>query len=149
MPRAQLMARDLRRAALHEFGHLHVAHHYGVAGHVRIRLNPTAGDGLTERFFVGRFHLLQTCTDPVIRRHMGLAGVIAEEMDTDDSVEGWSLLDALEYGSIELSSTDAEFAGDYDEADIDAVIALLRKCWPAVQRDVAFEVQGWAEEVAA
>jgi hypothetical protein len=149
MTNKQMRARDLRRVCLHEFAHLHVARHHGVAGHVRVAANPHAGDGLTERMFIGKFHFLQRCEDASALRQIGLAGTVAEELDDDTTLEGWQILEWLQEGTLELSGTDAKYAGDYTEADLDLTIALVRDLWDALDSDAELEVSCWASEAVS
>lgn len=137
-----VVARDLRRICIHEFAHQEVARLLGVLGHVRIERNPNGG--WHEKHFSGRFHFY--CgLDQRQARLIGLAGKVAEQLDEDD-FDAFEFVDDLDTGEIELSGTDAESAGDFDENDVDEAAALVIQAWEAIEEATAFESANWMDE---
>jgi hypothetical protein len=119
-------AHDLRFAALHEYSHYCVARHHGFEAVVRIVMNPTGGED--ERYYLGSITLPKP-TEARVRRQIGLAGIVGEAFDSDQTVTALELEDFLECGMLELSPTDAEMADGYEAEDIEACISLVRALW--------------------
>lgn len=143
MALAEVRARDLRLVCLHEFAHQEVARHFGFEGHVRVHDNPSGG--FDERFFGGRFFLLDLFgkADPRAKRLIALAGKVAETLDDDPDLEGWELIEWLDYGIESLSDSDAVLAEAFDEQDIDECIAIVLSVWHEIERHAAFEARCW------
>lgn len=144
MTQAEIRARDLRRVCIHEFAHQEVARHFGADGHVRIHDNPNGG--IDERYFGGSFHRL-TDVDVRSKRLIALAGTVAETLDDTPDLEGWQLVEWLDGGLDELSESDADIAGDFDEHDIDECIAVALSVWQEIERHAAFEAKCWPEVI--
>jgi hypothetical protein len=100
-------AHALRRACLHEYAHLIVARHFGAAGFVTI-----AGDATSCRYG-GRFQMYGELADDEWRV-VALAGVVAERLDEEPTLEACTLAAALRADADLLSGTDARLAAGFD-----------------------------------
>jgi hypothetical protein len=72
---------------------------------------------------------------------VGLAGACAEELVHSPTINGKDMMERLspddpDYRDIALSETDAKFAGQFDESDLDRCLEILRLCWTAILSDV-------------
>lgn len=140
--------RDLHRACLHEFAHLHVARHFGVWGRVVIERNPDGG--IYETHWAGRFEIYNAAPSRRAEVVIGLAGACAEWLDFEWHVTPAMVLDAIDEGTEQLSPTDAAKVGAVTLPKVRASMDLVRRLWPGIKADaelhVATEVRG---EVAA
>ena len=102
--RAEVIARDLHFACIHETGHLVVAQHVGICGRLDFEWNPAGGEA--KRFVRGCFQFDRY--HPKLTKHVariiGLAGAIAECLEnmpdllTADIVDCVMDLECLCYG---------------------------------------------------
>lgn len=128
-------AHDLRKMSIHEAGHATAAAHFGVKSQVAVWPNPDGGVG--ERHVLGRTWLLQKLPSAQAATLVGLAGLVAQMVDADDSVTATEIGDAIELGYDEISDTDLALAGKWSDDDIEQCIDLVRKLWPEIEQRAA------------
>lgn len=124
---------DRRHAAFHEAGHavMMVILDTPVALVEIWKNHGDAVDALEENPVLGR--VLAGPIEVVARKAIGLAGLLAEEIDQEGEVYAEDWIDCIELGVIELSGTDAELVGGPPElGDVERTLELLRENWPAV-----------------
>lgn len=129
---------SLRRVATHEYGHLHVARAFGIAGRVQITpRNARARDGLGERFagcFVPSIPLIECHAAQII----ALAGACADaRLAAAGPLTAAGLYAALAGGERGLSDADAAFAGAYRCTHVAEALGLVLEAWLAIVRDAA------------
>ncbi len=71
------------------------------------------------------------------RRIVALAGAIAERIDKEPAIAASMLVAALRFGPDPLGVADAELAAGFDESDVEACLAMVRKLW----REIASEAE--------
>lgn len=135
--------RDLRQACIHEWAHAVVARRFGIFGWVEIYENESPLAGLAEKFYLARFRSPCQPKTNAACKAIGLAGLVAEEIDNDPEVQGFELYESLTDGTIELSATDASLVGCFDETDLEFSVALARDLRPQITREAALQARGW------
>jgi len=80
---AEIIARDLHFACIHETGHLVVARHLGVSAHLHIECNPVASEA---RWFSGSHVKFDGKRTRHVGRIIGLAGAIAVLLENWDEL---------------------------------------------------------------
>lgn len=139
MQRQRIFARDRRRAAIHEAGHLVVARWAGVqivSAWIIPNDNPAPG----EKTYAGRVQIAQIGgIAPHRRRMIGVAGAVAEHLGAGLWIENFSLEDSSVSES-DWSLAGCE-AGQADEAIARAIYSVGRMLrldgpvWPQVLRE--------------
>jgi len=129
-----LWERDAHTACVHEFGHLHVARHFGVEGFVRIIPNEHRADG--DLWWYASFYS-ERIGDAKVRRLIGLAGLVAECMHVDSDVSADAILESIELGGSVLSTSDAAMSARFTKSDLNECVDLVRSRWGEIQRDAA------------
>ncbi len=129
----EIARRDLIRACVHEAAHAHVAGTLGY--HADWRVTKTDASNIyQEKAWVGQTRFFQQLS-PDHEKLIGLAGSIAEEFMDDPSVCADDLLDYLQSGAIELSSTDAQYTGEIDELAVSKTLELVKGAWNRILTD--------------
>lgn len=141
----EIAARELRRACIHEVGHVVVLRALGGDADPRVWRNDPDRVKAGERAWCGQTEMrIQPGTwrsaDPAWIRMYGLAGLVAEAIadgEQDAGCIAFQIDTALE--AEEVSATDAAAMGDDWWDTVPQVFALLRENWS--------EVQTWAAEL--
>ncbi|MEX2454994.1 MAG: hypothetical protein WD470_09835 [Rhodospirillaceae bacterium] len=145
MSLSEIRARDLRKLAYHEAGHLVVLDHFGVGGSIEIWDVYEPGlDYMRENTWQGTTRFYGRPKAPGAMKLVGLAGVIAEYL-VDDPEQYLDEL-AVDMNMEEGSESDRKNAGDYVDADIDAAATLLRSRWQDVVQIAECEIAKWGTD---
>lgn len=132
---AEVSDLEQRKAAIHEAAHAVIAHHLGYGATPEIHRTPDPGPD--DKLWIGSTDLYGHIVG-IDARLIGLAGVIAEEVNACPDVDAEDLLNFLDDGTIELSCTDAQMAGSYTPQDIDDILSLVRGHWPRIDEEAKF-----------
>jgi hypothetical protein len=68
-------------------------------------------------------------------RTLSLAGEVAVALLDEPDVEAWQIVEYLELGLLDLSTTDAHDAGGYGLDDVESAVVLVRLLWPGIERE--------------
>lgn len=129
-------ARSLRRVAIHEYAHCHVARAFGIAGRVQIAARTGHASDSTREHFSGAFVPVL----PMIACHaaqvIALAGICADaRLAQATAPTAASVCAGLALGESTLSEGDAIHAGAYGETHIAEALLLVGEAWHAIERD--------------
>jgi hypothetical protein len=126
------VARDLRRACIHEYAHLAIARRFGACGFVTIvPIVPRTPD---EERFAGRFQMLGELADDEWRI-VALAGTVGECLDGDPCADALEIARRLDDGTLALPDVDAQLARGYTAEDVVRCVALVRAEWSTIRRE--------------
>jgi hypothetical protein len=134
---AAVKTADLRKVCIHECAHKAVAWHFGAPSQVTISFNPNGS--IEDKFFAGQTQVHASLSESETRV-MCLAGTVAEQVDLDRNVEALDLWDWIG-SAIDLSDTDAAGAGDWDLADLEKCVALVKRLWPEIELAASRQIE--------
>lgn len=137
----EIEAHDLRKAAVHECGHAYVTRHYGMGGEPSIWRSPGKNTDF-EKVWIGSTRYQGIYRTPLRDRRIALAGIVAEDIDSHDSLDDFSEEGLAEYLELFMgeeyedsegwSRTDWEGAQGWTSRDLHAVCVILMRNWTAL-----------------
>ena len=131
-------ASTLLATCLHEYAHLAAARHFGATGFVRI----SRVDAARPSWF-GRFQLFgELAADEW--RVVALAGVVAELLAREGSLDAAHTAACLAHDPALLTGADGQLARGYGIEDVARCLAIVKRAW----REIASDAIERANEVA-
>lgn len=140
----EINARDMRKTAIHECGHAHVARHYGMWAQPDIWRDESANP-YEEMMWSGSTRYDATARTPLRHRRIAIAGIVAGLMDDPDFEVG--CLEEFFTESFECdewSLTDREGAIGWTLTDLRSVYSILRRNWKAIEAEVEVLISKWS-----
>lgn len=128
LPRAKVMAFDLKKTLIHECGHLIVGDRLGAElpfADVWINEDPGPDDKLIN----GHVRRYSEFPDHRATQLIGVAGLVAESLAGEDEFYSLDFLDELEAFPDQMSASDRKLAGEMDEALVDECADILMRDW--------------------